>query len=58
MIAWRSSSLPRRGVIARNRQRAAAAGNAGAANYSMSPNNMHYSCGPNHVPQTEYRRFW
>ena len=37
------SGLVRRGVIARNRQRGAAAGTAGAANYSMSPNGLHYS---------------
>lgn len=37
------SGLVRRGVIARNRQRAAAKGTAGAANYTTSPNGLHYS---------------
>ena len=37
------SGLVRRAVISRNRQRGAAAGNAGAGNYSMSPNGLHYS---------------
>jgi hypothetical protein len=35
--------LVRRGVIARNEQRAQAPGFAGAANYRMSPNHLHYS---------------
>ena len=38
-----NSGLVRRGVIARNKERAALPGTAGAANYSMSPNNLHYS---------------
>ena len=38
-----TTGLVRRAVIARNRQRAAAEGNAGADNYTTSPNGLHYS---------------